>query len=151
METSRFGHALTMQLRNSVPKKPDQPTESHRPLSKRDEISYPHTTDHDRILRESFYSGAAIHSKPAVAGTKQQLTDWSSRLKRTPFKDETFVKMNIDLPNGTTLSYFVSTTEPLREVDGAGKRDMALHRRNMSLTDPKRYFVVPPGKWVDTI
>ncbi|MFO0913565.1 MAG: hypothetical protein U0795_11460 [Pirellulales bacterium] len=83
--------------------------------------------------------------------TKQQLTEWSSRLKRTPFKDEAFVKMNIDLPNGTTVSYFVSTTERLREVDGAGNESWLSTVETSRSPDPKRYFVVPPGKWVDTI
>ncbi len=84
-------------------------------------------------------------------GTKQQLMEWSSRLKRAPYKDETFVKMNIDLPNGTTVSYFVSTTEPRREVDGAGNESWISTAENTRSPDPKRYFVVPPGKWVDTI
>lgn len=84
-------------------------------------------------------------------GTKQQLMEWSSRLKRLPFKDETFVKMNIDLPNGTTVSYFVSTTESRREVDVAGNESWISTQETSRSPDPKRYFVVPPGKWVDTI
>ena len=84
-------------------------------------------------------------------GTKQQLLQWSSRLERIPFKDETFVKMNIDLSNGTTVSYFVSTTEPVREIDSAGNESWTTTEESSRSPDPSRYFVVPPGKWVDTI
>lgn len=79
------------------------------------------------------------------------MTRWSSRLERIPFKDETFVKMNIELPSGTTVSYFVSTTEPVREIDSAGNESWNSTEESTRAPDPNRYFVVPPGKWVDTI
>jgi len=83
--------------------------------------------------------------------TKQQLIEWSARLGRKPFKDETFVKMTSDLPNGLTVSYFVSTTEHLREVDSTGTETWTTTAETSRTPDPKRYFVVPPGTWVDTI
>lgn len=84
-------------------------------------------------------------------GTKQQLVEWSARLERKPFKNETFVKMTLDLPSGSSISYFVSTTQPLREVDSNGVESWTTTEETSRTPDPNRYFVVPPGKWVETI
>ncbi len=64
-------------------------------------------------------------------GTKQQLTDWSSRLKRTPFKDETFVKMNIDLPMAL-LSRTSSHYGAAAEVDGAGNATWLTQKKHVA-------------------
>lgn len=71
---------------------------------------------------------------------REMLTRWSAGLKRQPHQSEDFT---LGKRNGRWL--IVSTAE--HEV----AKDFADYTYDGKMPDPSRYFVIPPGKWVDTV
>ncbi len=69
-----------------------------------------------------------------------RLIDWSKNVKRTPNKCETFT---IRASNGQWLTASTAFQEVGQDFDQA--------TYDGAMPDPKRFFVIPPGKWVDTI
>ena len=76
---------------------------------------------------------------------RRNVARWSGTLTRSPSKPESYV---LPGPNGCQLS--VMTVEPVITRDSKGFVESAIIEGNAT-PDPKRFFVIPPGKWVDDI
>ena len=77
--------------------------------------------------------------------TRKIVSRWAETLERKPDKPESFSMQNA---SGSFLA--VMTVEPAITRDEKGfieKATIGAH----SISDPKRFFVIPPGKWVDDI
>lgn len=76
---------------------------------------------------------------------RQNVARWAGSLTRSPSKPESYV---LPGPKGSGLS--VMTVEPVVTRDAKGFVESAIIEGNAT-PDPKRFFVIPPGKWVDDI
>lgn len=87
-----------------------------------------------------FAFGPRIYRCVKYIGHYQRLTTLAASWTREPNKCEGYT---FRAANGTWLS--VSTAE--QEVS----KDFSTATYNGAMPDPNRFFVVPPGKWVDSI
>jgi hypothetical protein len=76
---------------------------------------------------------------------RENVVRWAGNLTRSHSAPESYV---LPGPNGIQLS--VMTVEPVIVRDAEGFIKSAIIGGN-STPDPKRFFVIPPGKWVDDI
>lgn len=76
---------------------------------------------------------------------RQNVARWAGTLTRSPSKPESYV---LPGPKGSGLA--VMTVEPILTRDANGFSESAIIEGNAT-PDPKRFFVIPPGKWVDDI
>lgn len=80
---------------------------------------------------------------------------WASQLKRDPNGAvESYIHLNLSFDPANTsplsgTSYCVLTSEPDMERMPDGTLDWNIHAGTKP--DPKRFFVIPPGKWVDDV
>jgi len=82
------------------------------------------------------------------------VTNWAAALQREKGKTESFcyTKATVGLAGaktGQVAHFAVYTTEPTKSVSPDGRLGWVVNGDD--LPDPNRFFVVPPGKWVDTI
>ncbi len=83
--------------------------------------------------------------------TKRGLQQWASKLERKPGKGEVYCTLFIELPNGSSREFSVSTTEPRHKIDANGNEEWNSDAETLAKSDPSRFLVVPSGRWVDTL
>ena len=85
---------------------------------------------------------------------RKGLDVWAQQLERKPGKIESYVHMNLTFNNDpqkppSSTQFAVMTAEPERGLDANGTETWTTSAN--SIPDSKRFFVIPPGKWVDDI
>ena len=79
---------------------------------------------------------------------RPRLLQWAAQLERKPSISEAWEHI-VRHRDGSVKYYVVSTSELVREIDGNGEELWCASGRRPP--DPSRFYVVPPGKWVDSI
>ena len=79
---------------------------------------------------------------------------WAENLKRAPQGVEQYTHLNLSFDSSLAnplkgISYSVLTAEPEMAVLPDGTVEWTTHAG--TVPDPSRFFVIPPGKWVDDI
>lgn len=87
------------------------------------------------------------------AGVRQELQQWADSIDRTDGRIEQYVKLNMNWDPNSGLtdssSFSVLTGKPTKYERANGSFEWATDRD--SKEDPSRFFVIPPGVWVDDI
>ena len=87
--------------------------------------------------------------------TRNKLEAWKSKLNRQDGKFECYQHMNLNLlpsntgPGVAGHSFMVSTAEPDKRKNPDGSFGWVFDSE--VTIDPTRFYVIPPGKWVDSI
>ncbi len=96
-----------------------------------------------------------IHRHFKWRNTRNELMSWSSNLSREDGNIESYWHIDlrfVDSNSGVDLvgsSFAVLTGKPEKTIGADGRVDWGIHVD--SKPDPKRFFVIPPGKWVNSI
>lgn len=80
-------------------------------------------------------------------GTRKALEQWAQTLKREAGRGESYALGPVEI-DGQHRWFLVSTTKLSRMSDA--KRDKSWEFDSAE-PDPSRFFVIPSGKWVETI